>query len=226
MNNSHHRKSETMTRPNTLTLLISFSAGLLLASAAQAQVYRSIGPDERATYSDRPPAANARATGVSPSAQSASGGALPYELNQVAQRFPVTLYSGSNCAACDSGRSLLTRRGIPFSEKTVESNSDIEALQRLTGGNQLPAITIGGQRLTGFTDQEWSQYLDAAGYPKTSQLPNSYRRPPATPLVAAKPATASAQEAPPPTRPQSPAPPPPASMAPERTPDNPAGISF
>jgi glutaredoxin len=218
-----------MTRPNTLALLTGIGAGLLLAGAAQAQVYRNVGPDGRVTYSDRPPAAGARATGDSSSANGQSGGgALPYELNQVAQRYPVTLYSASNCSACDSGRNLLANRGVPFTEKTVESNNDIAALQRLTGGNELPAVAIGGQRLTGFSDQEWTQYLDAAGYPKTSQLPNSYRRPPATPLVAAKAADAAPQEAPAPapatTRAQPAARP--DTIAPQPTPDNPAGISF
>ena len=40
----------------------------------------------------------------------------------------------------------------------------------------------GGQQLKGYSDLEWKQYLDAAGYPKSSQLPSGYRNPPAAPL--------------------------------------------
>jgi len=204
-----------MTRPTTLALLT-----LLLAGAAQAQVYRNVGPDGRVTYSDQPPPAGARATGGGAAAGGErSGGALPYQLNQTAQRYPVTLYSGKDCAGCNAGRNLLVNRGVPFTEKTVESNDDIAALQRLAGGTALPVVTIGQQRLTGFSDQDWSQYLDAAGYPKTSQLPASYRRPSPTPLVAAR-APAPQANAPAPELPAEPG------MAPERNTSNPTGLRF
>ena len=150
--------------------------------------------------------------------------ALPYQLNQTVQRYPVTLYTSSTCAPCNSGRNLLSNRGVPFTEKTVETNDDIAALQRLAGNNSLPLLTIGGQQLTGFSDSEWSQYLDAAGYPKASQLPASYRRPAATPLVARTAAAAPAAQAAEPAEP-APAPAGP-SVAPQRTTTNPTGIRF
>lgn len=215
-----------MSRPNVLALIAGASAALLLAGAAQAQVYRNVGPDGRVTYSDQPPAASARPAGGADSAGGApasGGGALPYQLNQTAQRYPVTLYTGGGCTPCVSARNLLVNRGVPFSEKTVDSNDDLAALQRLSGGGELPVITIGQQRITGFSDTEWSQYLDAAGYPKTSQLPASYRRPAATPLVA----TARASAAPRPEATASaPAQPPAPSLAPVRNNSNPAGIRF
>ena len=212
-----------MTRPNVRPLIAGACAGLLLAAAAQAQVYRNVGPDGRVVYSDAPPAANARASGDD-TAASTGGGALPYQLNQTAQRYPVTLYTANSCAACNAARNLLINRGIPFSEKTVESNDDIAALQKLSGSNELPVITIGQQRLKGYSDQEWAQYLDAAGYPKTSQLPSSYRQPAASPLVAAQsvtpaPQPANAASAAPQQEPEP-------SMAPVPTQDNPAGMRF
>ncbi|MCL1961358.1 MAG: glutaredoxin family protein [Desulfovibrionaceae bacterium] len=206
-----------MTRTNPLALLAS--AALLLAGAAQAQIYRHVGPDGRVSYSGQPSAADSRATGGK---ASAGGAALPYELSQTAQRYPVTLYTSNNCAACNTGRNLLISRGIPFSEKTVESNDDIAALQRLSGGNDLPVLTIGQQRLNGFSDQEWSQYLDAAGYPKTSQLPASYRRPSATQLVASQPVAPAFRADTAGTEQQEPAPT--VTPAPDR--NNPAGIRF
>jgi hypothetical protein len=57
-------------------------------------------------------------------------------------------------------------------EKRAKRSS---ALQRLSSQNSLPLLTIGTQQLKGFGDTEWSQYLDAAGYPKSnSQLPAGY----------------------------------------------------
>lgn len=210
------------------------SAVLALASlGTQAQpMYRIVGPDGKVTFSDRPPADGSAATapgGAAARANNADAGAsLPFELRQVVGRYPVTLYSGPNCAPCASARNLLVNRGVPFAERTVSTNEDVDALQRVSGETSLPFGTIGGQQLKGFSDVEWTQYLDAAGYPKTSQLPATYRAPAATPLVAVKradeaparpaPATAAASPA---AAPAAAAPPPGA-----RTPSNPAGIRF
>lgn len=200
-------------------------AALCGAGAQAQQVYRIVGPDGKVTFSDRAPDAATRPATVGAASGSAAAG-LPYELRQLSTRFPVTLYTGNDCAPCASARNLLINRGIPFSERTVNTNDDIDALKRLSGASTLPFGTIGGQQLRGFSDAEWTQYLDAAGYPKQSQLPASYRRPGATPLVAVveRPQAAPAPSA----QPGRPAPPPPAPAAapPGPTPSNPAGITF
>ena len=203
--------------------LAVFAIAALFTTLAQAQVYRIVGPDGKVTFSDKPPA---QAAPQSSGKGAASGGggstALPFELRQVATKYPVTLYVGDNCGPCGGGRSMLTSRGIPFVEKTVNSNEDIQALQRVSGEASLPFLTIGSQQIKGFSDSEWSQFLDAAGYPASSVLPSSYRRAPATPLVAiATPAAAQPGTAAPPTA--RPAPPVVARPAPS---ENPAGIKF
>ena len=176
--------------------LAAAAALLALASTGlQAQpVYRSVGSDGRVTFSDQPPppsaAGKASVAGATTGA-AAGNGALPFELRQVAGRYPVTLYTGTNCAPCGAGRALLTSRGVPFTERTVTSAEDGAALQRLSGDTTLPFVTIGSQQIKGYSDVEWTQFLDAAGYPKTSQLPASYRPPAAAPLVAVQKPTAS-----------------------------------
>ncbi len=208
---------------------------LLLAAVAAGTpaqtVYRIVGPDGRVTFSDRPPtepqaqAQPAKVGGAGPDDD--GNAALPYALREVAVRYPVTLYSSSNCAPCDSARQLLQARGIPFTEYTVGSAEDIEALQKLSGQNSLPFATIGRQHLLGYAEAEWTQYLDAAGYPKTSQLPPNYHRPPPKPLVArtaaepAAPAAAAASAASAPSARPSAAP-----QRPTKNSDNPAGIRF
>ena len=196
--------------------------GTLSPSQAQ-QVYRIVGPDGKVTFSDQPPrvASNAKVT----AGNAASGGgvatsSLPFELRQVALKYPVTLYTGENCAPCVSARSLLITRGIPFSEKTVITADDAGALKRISGDNTLPFATIGGQQLKGFSDSEWTQFLNAAGYPPASVLPSSYRQPAAAPLVTASSALSPAAPAAAQVRPA------PAPVQPAPTADNPSGIRF
>lgn len=222
-------ENASMTKTASVLLPLVLSGLSLCSLAVQAQgVYRIVGPDGKVTFSDRPPADTAAqpARVAAPSGPS-SEAALPFELRQVASRYPVTIYTGADCAPCAGLRNLLVSRGVPFAERTVSSNEDIDALQRLSGSNTLPFGTIGSQQLAGFADVEWTRYLDAAGYPKQSQLPANYRRPAPAPLVAAKPVEAapnaggSAPAArPAPQRPQ------PAAPAEGPTPSNPAGIRF
>lgn len=202
------------------------AAALLMAGQVQAQtVYRVVGPDGRVSFSDQPPAASAKAstTNLGGKPVGGDGAALPFELRQVVNKYPVTLYTtASNCAPCGSGRALLSSRGIPFAEKTVITSEDAAALQRISGANSLPFLTIGGQQIKGYSDSEWTHFLDAAGYPKVPLLPASYRNPMATPLVAVqKPAPAAKpEEAQPQQAPVEP------SRPPEDTTSNPAGIKF
>ncbi len=207
-----------------LAMLCLAASGL---SHAQ-QIHRIVGPDGKVTFSDRAPTSETGSTVLSPSgAVVPVNTALPLELRQISSRFPVTLYTGDNCAPCVSARNLLVLRGVPFTERTVSTNDDVAALRSLSDSTSLPFATIGGQQLHGFSDSEWTQYLDAAGYPKQSRLPPGYKRPAATPLVAAKPAvpaSAPADDAnavPPAPARTVPAPP---SGGP--TPTNPAGIRF
>ena len=157
---------------------------MLLAGQAHAQtVYRVQGADGRVTFSDKPPVAAASAAGVVAKTGASPEASLPYELRQVANKYPVTLFTANGCVPCASGRALLMARGVPFVEKTVTTPEDADSLKRLSGETSLPFMTLGGQQIKGFSDAEWTQYLNAAGYPATSALPASYRRAAPSPLV-------------------------------------------
>lgn len=208
---------------STAAVLTSLLCASLAGLASAQTVYRIVGPDGKVTFSDKPPVDEKSkvSTAGANAGASASAGSLPFELRQVVNKYPVVLYTGANCPPCDSGRALLTGRGIPFSERTITTKEDQDKLRRLAGDASLPYLTIGSQRLRGFSDTEWIQYLDAAGYPKNSVLPASYKRPDPAPLVAlqkpAAPASAPKAEdttAPTPTPPSGP------------NPSNPAGITF
>ena len=173
----------------TFNLLASSALLALCSASAQAQtIYRIIGADGKVTFSDKPPADASKATASTAAGKQlgAADEGLPYELRQIVARYPVTLYAGAACPPCNSGRQLLQSRGVPYTEHTISTPEDAEALQRISGSNSLPFVMIGGQRIKGYSEAEWSQFLNAANYPQTSMLSASYRNPPPKPLVTAQ----------------------------------------
>jgi glutaredoxin len=181
---------------------------LLVATAAVAQ-YKIVGPDGKVTYTDKPPAGQARAdTGAVPAAgNAASPGALPYETRQAMSRFPVTLFAGRTCAPCDDARAWLKTRGVPFTEYSIDTDGDVRALQARFGETTVPVITVGGQRLRGFSPTELESTVTAAGYPAQAQL-IGYRWAPAVPLAPPAPrAVQASAPTPPKALPAPPSPP-------------------
>lgn len=151
------------------------------------QIYRTLGADGRVSFSDRPAAvAEAKTSGktANNAAGSLNNPPLPYELREVVSRYPFTLFTSATCAPCATARTFLIQRGVPYAEKTVSSNQDIEALQQISGESSLPFATVGRQQLKGFSDTQWAQFLDAAGYPTESKLPSGYRNPAPEPFIA------------------------------------------
>ncbi len=157
--------------------LLVFSAGLLWATAAGAQLYKSVGTDGKVTYSDTPPVSAAH-TEKKPYGHGEPGDVLAPELSLALKKNPVTLYTADKCKPCDEGRTLLKQRGIPFAERTVKTNDDIAVLRQAGGDQQLPLLTIGNHQQQGFEASAWHAELTAAGYPTASKLPKTYQPPP------------------------------------------------
>ena len=188
-----------------------FVTASLVAATALAQ-YKYVGPDGRVVYSDTPPPANVK--GVEKKAlaprtpEDNAGSNLPYALQQSVRTFPVTLYTAETCPGCEAGRAFLVKRGIPFTEKTVKSNDDIEALRKATGSAAVPVLVVGNSKYPSYEPGAWGDLLDSGGYPQTSQLPPSYKPPAVTSAAPEKQATTA----------QAPAQPKPAPAAPPQPP--------
>lgn len=155
---------------------------LALGSTPAWALYKVVGPDGKVTYTDRPPS-DRPVEQLKTNGASVSTEGLPYELRQVMARYPVTLYTGKDCSPCDAARQLFKVRGVPFTEKTVSSSEDLQALRQRESTEQLPVVRIGQKQLIGFSQQDWSAYLDAAGYPAKSALPLNYQWPAPSPLA-------------------------------------------
>ncbi len=184
-------------------------------SAAAFAQYKYIGPDGRVVYSDQPPPPSAKPVakpaaggGAAPTAAASSSGAsagsagLPYVLQQAVKTFPVTLYTTNDCEACTQGRNYLTKRGVPFTEKTVRNADDLKVFKEATGAAQVPVMMLGNNKQVGFEEGAWNGALNVAGYPPNNLLPASYKNPPPAPTA---PFTPDSKTAAAPTAPGAPA---------------------
>ena len=185
-------------------IALSLLAGLLAgAGMANAQMYKWVDAKGVVHFSDQPPPDNAKTERKS--FDSGSGVALPYGLAQAVRNNPVILYTANNCSLCDQGRSLLERRGIPFTEKTVSTSADQQQMNEAGGDGQLPLLFVGSNKVVGYEESTWHNALTDASYPKQRQLPADYRNPAAQsaapPKPVAKAAPVSAPNAPPAKKP-------------------------
>jgi glutaredoxin len=189
---------------NSMTTLLrsALVAALALCATAAFAQYKYIDANGRTVYSDQPPPPGARLVGKP---GSVSGGIspasdLPYALQGPAKAFPVTLFTAANCEPCNSGRALLNSRGVPYQEKTVNSAEDQNVLKTATGSTNVPVLVVGSSKQLGFQPDQWNSSLDFAGYPKSNNLPRTFKNPeaqaaagkPAEPAKGAAPAGAPA----------------------------------
>ncbi len=177
--------------------------------AAQQTIYRWVDKDGKVVFSDTPPPKE-----ITTSSQKRVGGGyatevqLPYATQLAMQRNPVTLYTGGDCGSvCEQGRTLLSKRGIPFSERDAGSDpAAAEAVEKAFGERVVPVLVVGESKLKGFDESAWQSTLDTAGYPRTA-LPGQ-PNPRATPIAPRKAPEKAAQ-------PDAQADQPPATSAPE-----------
>jgi glutaredoxin len=146
---------------------------LLLPALAQAQLYRWVDDKGKVHYSDQAPLPGAKnVQKQSTSVGQGSSAPLPYALQQAVRNLPVTLYTSEVCKeACAQARELLDKRGVPYSEVSVNDEEGLTQLKKLSGGNVVPVLTVGQEVYKGFERGAFKAALDSAGYPTSSLLP-------------------------------------------------------
>lgn len=152
-----------------MRVLIAFSL-LVLALEVEAQLYRWTDESGAVHYTDTQPPANAKNVQKKPSAR--TGGAeaeqRPYALQQAVRNFPVTVYTSKDCGdGCKKGFDHLKKRGVPFTEKVVAKQDEIDELIKLVGAPNVPVMVVGVVVQKGYEEQQWNEALDTAGYPKS-----------------------------------------------------------
>ncbi len=152
------------------TLLLSICLLIVaINNVAAANLFKWIDKEGKVHYGDKPDEGAIKAEQKKFAAPSADGDNLSYGVRKAKQDFPVTIFVASYCGEiCVQARALLNKRGIPFAEKNLLTQEDIDAFKIKTGGEALPTLMIGKTVIKGFEAGQWNSELDIAGYPKTA----------------------------------------------------------
>jgi glutaredoxin len=144
---------------------------LLTTGLASAQTtYQWVDPKTGTTIiSDQPPPPGTKQV-IKRAGEESNTQQGSYAVRQAAEKFPVTLYTSANCTdGCKQGRDLLNGRGVPFSEKLLKTQEEIDELGKQLGGDAaVPSLIVGRQNFKGFESGAWNNLLDLAGYPKSA----------------------------------------------------------
>jgi len=132
-----------------------------------ASLFKWVDKEGKVHYGDKPDEGAVKAEKKKFAAPSADDGNLSYGVRKAKQDFPVTLFVAANCGEiCVQARALLNKRGVPFSEKNLVTQVEIDAFKVKTGGEAIPTLMVGKAVLKGFEAGQWNSELDIAGYPK------------------------------------------------------------
>jgi glutaredoxin len=156
------RIPENLRWTTLLARALAFGLTLTAATASDAQtVYKSVGPDGKVVYSDSPPVDGKNARKLKFDNLPASP--LPAPARPTVDQpkrspstaVPVTtavvLYSAPWCGYCKAAKSWLDVRGIAYREIDVDTESGQVAYAQAGGGNGIPLLVAGGQRVQGFS---------------------------------------------------------------------------
>ncbi|MCI0400720.1 MAG: glutaredoxin family protein [Gammaproteobacteria bacterium] len=94
--------------------------------------------------------------------------------NDLAEKYPVTLYRVPDCDACDLVRNYLNKRGIPFTEKNAAEDIGVQQeLKDKIGSLSVPALIIGEDSVVmGYHPTRLKEAFDAIGYPDVPSTAN------------------------------------------------------
>jgi len=142
------------------------AATLLAAPVVFADnIYRSLGPDGRVTYSDQPPTTgkvqkvysfdNLPASPVPEATQRYREGLESGMKQRLAGQTVVAsgtrLYSAAWCGYCRKAKAYLGQKGIGYQEIDIDTAAGREDFARSVGGGGIPLLLHNGQRVQGFT---------------------------------------------------------------------------
>src|SRR5216684_6560463 len=141
-------------------VLVAFA----VTPAHAAKLYKWVDKNGNVSYQDSPPPPDA---GRVEERNLATGSPAIKGKDDVAEKYPVVLYSVPKCSSCDLARAYLQKRKVPFSEKNVENDRKAQdELKEKAKSVSVPTILVGEKVMSGYMESLLEGELDQAGYPK------------------------------------------------------------
>ena len=157
----------------SLAVLLLFVAQTVAAGDAPTAttLYKSVGPDGKVVYGDRPPGDGRSAQTLKfenlPSSP-LSPATLAYleELKKrgAAQQAALPsgellLFTATWCVYCKQAKAYLAAKGLPYREIDIESNAGAASYAQAGGQRGVPLLFKGGQRVLGFSATAYDSLL-------------------------------------------------------------------
>lgn len=150
---------------------------LLCALAASStaladSMYKSLTPDGRVVYSDRPPVAGklVKAIQFEPGPSTPLPSVYAEQLRRLRASAPaaaseplrgVVLYSAVWCGYCKQAKAYLANKGIRYQEIDIDSDDGKLAYAKAGGGQGVPLLSAGGRSIVGFSSLSYDQLFAA-----------------------------------------------------------------
>jgi len=152
--------------------LLLFLTLLAVQPAHATRLYKWVDEYGNVTYKDTPPTDDSikyKEKNIN-GGNSTSGDAA----DEAAEKFPVVMYSTPSCTPCATARAYLQSRGVPFQDKNVEGNGQLQQeLKKKAGEISVPTIFVGSKVMKGYVQSVLAGELDSAGYPKVGEAESS-----------------------------------------------------
>lgn len=160
-----------MKAPAAMAAILACSAVFSAASLAQ-NLYKSIGPDGKVVYSDRPPAEgrlektmqfkNLPSTSLSADQlekmrrqNAGSQAAIPSG--------QAVIYTTAWCGYCKKAKSYMSSKGISYREVDIETDHGLAAYAKAGGGKGVPLLQYRGQSVQGFSVEAYEALFGRKG---------------------------------------------------------------
>lgn len=137
-------------------MLILAIAGLL-ASVANAEIYRYVDESGRVVYSSEKPPAIEAARKVTIRENSVSS----MESYDESENKDVVMYSASWCGICKKARAYFEDQGIDYNEYDIDKDPQGKREYTQLGGRGVPVILVGNQRMDGFSKARFDRLYSA-----------------------------------------------------------------
>lgn len=156
-----------------LKVIVMIALSLVAPPGWADTLYKSVGPDGKVIYSDKPPSDGQieKIVEYAPDPSSPLPDYVPRfkpelekRLQQQATKAPasaetVRLFTAAWCGFCRKAKAYLTKQQVAFTEYNVETPEGLEALASIGGGHGVPILFWRGKKVYGFSEAGYETFL-------------------------------------------------------------------